>query len=409
MDPKVNPIASTRKHEGDLILYVDDEHANRVVFELTFGKQFHLKVVSSAEEALTFIQQDPVAVLITDQRMTGMSGDELLRRVKEISPDTVRMILTAYSDLEPILNAVNEGLVVRYVIKPWDRAELEEILRWSLEAYVAGRKDRALQLRLVQTERLRTLGQVSASVLHDLNQPVMAISMSSEQLKDLAGVSPFLARLGRGEPATPTDVERELLGRLADDLPEIAASLATCASFMSDLMKQMRQFQRRDTEPPSSGDVSPVPVIKLALSMCRSGSMLSGAKLVYEGPLDIPQIRATSTDLMQILVNLVRNAQQALEEHAMKDGVVTVNASVEDELVRFVVHDNGPGIAPAVLEKLGTAFFTTRAAGTGLGVNQCKRLVGRLGGYLDIQSTVGAGTTVVFTLPTLRIAALEPV
>ena len=208
----------------------------------------------------------------------------------------------------------------------------------------------------------------------------------------------------------PMDKVRKLQRRLyAAAKRSPARSIATCASFMSDLMKQMRQFQRRDTEPPSSGDVSPVPVIKLALSMCRSGSMLSGAKLVYEGPLDIPQIRATSTDLMQILVNLVRNAQQALEEHAMKDGVVTVNASVEDELVRFVVHDNGPGIAPAVLEKLGTAFFTTRAAGTGLGVNQCKRLVGRLGGYLDILSTVGAGTTVVFTLPTLRIAALEPV
>ena len=71
-----------------LFLYVDDEHANRLVFDLTFGKQFRIKCVSSAEEALVFMSQESVAVIVTDQRMTGMSGDELLRRVKELSPDT---------------------------------------------------------------------------------------------------------------------------------------------------------------------------------------------------------------------------------------------------------------------------------------------------------------------------------
>ncbi|MBX3216670.1 MAG: response regulator, partial [Labilithrix sp.] len=119
-----------------LILYVDDEHANRIVFEITFGKTFRIKCVSSAEEALGFVSQEHIAVIVSDQRMTGMSGDELLKKVKDLSPDTVRMIVTAYSDLEPILNAVNEGLVARYVIKPWDRVELEETLRWALEAYV---------------------------------------------------------------------------------------------------------------------------------------------------------------------------------------------------------------------------------------------------------------------------------
>lgn len=394
--------SSKRAREEDLVLYVDDEHANRVVFELTFGKHFRLKVVPSAEDALAFLQQNQVAVLITDQRMTGMSGDELLRKVKELSPDTIRMILTAYSDLEPILNAVNEGLVARYVIKPWDRAELEEILRWSLGAYTAGRQDRALQLRLVQTERLRTLGQVSASVLHDLNQPVMAVSMGSEQLRDMAQVAPALLRIANGETPALTDDDRDRIRQLAEDLPELAANLGSCASFMSDLMKQMRQFQRRDTEPPSSGDVAPVPVIKLAVGMCRSGSVVSGAKLSYDGPPDLPHVRATSTDLMQIFVNLVRNAQQALEEHAVPDGTVVLNASVEGDHVTFTVRDNGPGIPPDVLEKLGNPFFTTRAAGTGLGVNQCKRLVGRLGGHLDIDSTVGTGTTVAFTLPLLH-------
>ncbi|MCW5831316.1 MAG: hybrid sensor histidine kinase/response regulator [Labilithrix sp.] len=383
-----------------LILYVDDEHANRVVFEITFGKTFRIKCVSSAEEAIALVAQEHIAVIVSDQRMTGMSGDELLKKVKDVSPDTVRMIVTAYSDLEPILNAVNEGLVARYVVKPWDRVELEETLRWALEAYVAGKQNNALQLRLMQTERLRTLGQVSAAVLHDLNQPVMAVSMSAEQLNDLSRIAPVLVRLSRGDTSLTPD-ERAILGQLGEDLPELASSLTTCASFMADLMKQMKQFQRHDTAPPASGDVAPLPVIKLALAMCRGGSMSSGSKLAYDGPAELPRVRATSTDLMQIFVNLVRNAQQALEEHAVPQGTVILRAIVGDRGLTLSVTDNGPGIPPEVLARLGTPFYTTREAGTGLGVAQVKRLVGRLGGELRIESTLGKGTTAIFTLPTL--------
>jgi len=389
-----------------LILYVDDEHANRVVFDITFGKKFKIKSVESAEQALGVIANETVAVVVSDQRMTGMSGDELLRRVKEVSPDTVRMIVTAYSDLEPILNAVNDGLVARYVIKPWDRTELEEILAWAVEAHVAGRQNNALQLRLIQTERLRTLGQVSASVLHDLNQPVQAVSMSAEQLSELSKLGPLLTRVAKDKSLS--DAERGSLEQLTEDLPEIASTLASCATFMSDLMKQMKQFQRHDTAPPTSRDVLPLPVLKLALTMCRGGSMLSGAKLSYEGPPELPRLRATSTDLLQVVVNLIRNAQQALEEHHIVKGTVVVAVTVleQEKKVAFTIRDNGPGIPPEVLAKLGTPFYTTREAGTGLGIAQCKRLVGRLGGELTIESTVGPegdpkrGTRVSFALPT---------
>src|SRR6476659_1984512 len=97
-----------------LVLYVDDERANRIVFEQSFNKKFRIKSVDSGEAALAVIAEEPVAVLVTDQRMPGMSGDELLVRFKSLSPDTIRIVVTAYSDLDPILRAVNEGLVVRY-------------------------------------------------------------------------------------------------------------------------------------------------------------------------------------------------------------------------------------------------------------------------------------------------------
>jgi signal transduction histidine kinase len=139
--------------------------------------------------------------------------------------------------------------------------------------------------------------------------------------------------------------------------------------------------------------------MKLALSMCRSGSVLGGSKLVYEGPTELPRVRATSTDLLQVVVNLVRNAQQAIEEHHVNEGIVRVQAATVGSFLQIAVKDNGPGIPDEVLAKLGTPFFTTRDAGTGLGIAQCKRLVGRLGGDLRIESAPGLGTAVIFTLP----------
>ena len=87
--------------------------------------EFNVKVASDPNEALEILESNDVAVIVTDMRMPTMSGEELLRVVKERWPQTIRMVVTAYSDIDPILRAINEGLVARYIIKPWVRTELD--------------------------------------------------------------------------------------------------------------------------------------------------------------------------------------------------------------------------------------------------------------------------------------------
>ena len=106
-----------------LILYVDDERGNRVVFEQSLSSEFALKIASDAKTALEILEQHEIALIVTDMRMPTMNGEELLRIVKERHPQVIRMVMTAYSDIEPILRAINEGLVARYIVKPWVRAE----------------------------------------------------------------------------------------------------------------------------------------------------------------------------------------------------------------------------------------------------------------------------------------------
>ena len=105
------------------------------------------------------MKRQPVAVLLTDQRMPQMSGHELLERVREEHPETTRIVMTAFGQLEPILQAVNEGLVARYILKPWKRDELETVIDWAFSAYEFAGRDAVLRERLLQTERLVTSAQ----------------------------------------------------------------------------------------------------------------------------------------------------------------------------------------------------------------------------------------------------------
>lgn len=382
-----------------LILYVDDERTNRIVFDQAFGKVFRVKSVDSGAAALALVASEPVAVLVTDQRMPGMSGDELLTQFKTVSPDTIRIVVTAYSDLDPILRAVNEGLVVRYIVKPWDRKELDEILRWAVEAYVLGRQNSALQVRLVESERLMTLGQVSAHVLHDLGGLLSALSPNLEFLEEMSALlQPVLQSVAQGKPLTLTAKERANLEMYASELPLMANEVRSATRFMTELVASLRAFQNKTAAPSGPRDVDPSDVIKKVMVLCKHGAVTSDSRLEYDGPSDLPHVRATATELMQVLLNLVRNAQQALEGGA-RGGSVVIHAAPQGDAVRFVVRDSGPGMPAEVVAKLGTPFFTTRSEGTGLGVAQCKRLVAALGGELDIESAPGRGTAVTFTIP----------
>ena len=378
-----------------LILFVDDEHASRLVFQQSFGKRFRVKCVESGPKALEILTQEPVAVLVTDQRMPEMSGDELLARAKVVSPDTVCVVATAYSDLEPILRAVNEGLVVRYIIKPWDRAELQQTLEWALEVYEMGRANSAVQLRLIQTERVLTLGQATAAVIHDLRQPLASIAVNVQEIAAFAELAPLVARLAAAEN-DPKHKKR--LEHMAEDLPEIAGELSMSVKFMHDVLEQLSLLRERDVGSTEPQHADPIPLVRLAIAMCRQEAAQHRCQVINDVPEALPHVRATSAQVLQILVNVIRNALQAVGRTSRR-GSAIVQAAAQDGFVRFAVRDEGPGMTDEVKAKLGTPFFTTREDGTGLGVAQVRRLLGAVGGTFDIESEPGKGTTVSFTIP----------
>ncbi|KAB2896417.1 MAG: response regulator [Kofleriaceae bacterium] len=381
---------------GPLVLYVDDERPNRIVFERSFAGKFRIKTVADGHEALDILASDTVAVLLTDQRMPQMSGDDLLRRVKKDHPEVVRVVITAYADIEPILAAINEGLVARYIVKPWNREELEQLLRWAIAAWQFSRDSAALQHRLLETERLATLGSIVGAVVHDLNQPVVSMLMNCDRLSYLARAVPTVARMA--ETANLAPKERELVNDLVSELAEIIGEVSHSANHMRGMTADLHQFLRGGQRQ-QLGTSEPVPVIRHALGVCADVAVRARSFLRYDGPEALPTVRMSATELTQVLINVVTNGAQAVGDRGQPDGGVVVSATIEPNAVRFEVRDSGGGIPPEVLERIGTPFFTTKRQGTGLGVAQCQRIVGKAGGAFRISSDPGRGTTVTFTVP----------
>src|SRR4051812_31601188 len=390
--------ASAPSRTGPLVLYVDDERGNRVVFEQSLNAEFNLITAASAKEALELLAIHDIAVIVSDMRMPAMTGDELLRIVKERYPQVIRMVVTAYADVEPILRAINEGLVARYIVKPWIRAELVQVLRWAIEAWTFSRDSAALHRRLLETERLATLGSIAGMLVHDLKQPLMSLLVNVEHLRELANAAPILhdALLRAPIPAA----QRARLMELVEDLDPVTIDLRTSGLHLSELISGLREFGRpRDPVNPVA-TTDPLPIVRHAMAVCQELAIPVRASIGYEGPGELPRVRMSATELTQVLINVVANGAQAVAARGVPHGRVSIQARHHADMLELQVRDDGVGMTPEVLGRVGTPFFTTRPEGTGLGLAQCQRLVGTVGGRFRIESERGVGTTVTIILPT---------
>jgi DNA-binding NtrC family response regulator len=132
------------------VLVVDDEADNLDAFRFNFGKVFPLHLAGSAEEALEIAKAQDVAVVVTDQRMPRMTGLDLLKAMRDVRPDAVGIIVTAFTDVDVLIEAVNLGRIYRYVTKPWDSKELKGILVQAVERFHLLRENRRLLAQLEQ-------------------------------------------------------------------------------------------------------------------------------------------------------------------------------------------------------------------------------------------------------------------
>jgi signal transduction histidine kinase len=367
------------------ILFVDDEQLACEVFKAQFSDRFTVYTAASGMEALEVVDHHEIAVVISDQRMPEMSGNMLLAHIREARPDTVRMIITAYADIEAAIEAINRGEVYRYVGKPYDETELCDILQQGIERYFLIKERERLTAEKIESmrkvaraNRLSAVGTLAAGVAHEINNPLVAISTFMQ-------MAPERRKLD----------DREFW----DDLYQIAIREV---NRIRDLVAELLAFSKFSGEGGLAlQEVTVNGLIQEMVKFIDPEARKKNVKIKTALAASLPAVQWDPDRIKQVLLNLLLNALQATGQ----GGTITVTTehvkeSAKDQFVRVAVADTGVGISSEHLEKLFSPFFTTKGReGSGLGLMTCHYIVDQHRGSIDVESQLGVGTAFRLNLP----------
>jgi signal transduction histidine kinase len=362
------------------VLFVDDDESNLIVWETACSEQLAVLTANGAERALELLRSNEVGVVVADQRMPGITGIELLERVRDEFPDAVRILITAYSDLGAAIDAINRGHVRRYLRKPCALPELRAELVGALELYELRSRARAMERRLLHTERVYGLGLVASGLGRELAGPASLV-------RDSVGFARNEVRSIAGSVGVSGQDPRTFLTKLL----ELEEWLGRAHMGIERVVDLARSLELK----PNASDFGAVDiggVLRLALRIVR-GELRRGADVELD-IRDVPAVRGTSAKLGQVVLNLLVNALEAVTAMPLSDRLITVRLTEDGSSVRLDVGDNGPPIEDADLPGIFDPLrLSNSGRGIGLGLAISKALVEEMGGAIRVAPGTGRGAT----------------
>jgi PAS domain S-box-containing protein len=283
------------------------------------------------------------------------------------------------------------------------REELEERVRQ------ATRELEARQAQLIQSEKLASLGQMAASIAHEINNPVGYVSSNVSTLGAYTSVMRRLLEayvqveeiLGPGAPDNVAELleqarelrKQERLDEILLDMDELLSDAREGITRIREFIQDLKTFVREETGTAQQADLNKL--LQVTLRMLRHELKYKVQVRLDFGPL--PPVRCFPTQLNQVFVNLLVNAAHAIEQR----GEVHITTRREGNEVMVRIKDTGKGMSQETLSKLFTPFFTTKPAGqgTGLGLSICYAIINRHKGRIEVESELGKGTTFTVRVP----------
>ncbi|MDR3634173.1 MAG: hybrid sensor histidine kinase/response regulator [Isosphaeraceae bacterium] len=380
------------------LLVVDDEVDVLESLRHLFHRQYRVLTAGSGREAVELLQRNEVHLILSDQRMPGMTGDVFLGHARRLQPDAIRMLFTGYADIQAVINAVNEGYIFRYILKPWDAVELEGIVRQAAEQYelIAERNRLITELQAAKAnleranQELTEAGQLKSAFIevasHEFNTPITLLLGLSELLRLL-------------DPLRATQ-ERELIER-------ISASARQLAKLVANTLTLMRKDDFRRTLQRRPVDLGSIlrEVAEKVLPFVHARKLRFTVDLAD----DLGTFEIDPEKIADVIVNLLTNAIKFTPD----EGEIALMARLDGPDAAVIrVTDRGIGVEPKALAQFFQPFFTQfnpshhssgdfgfNKRGLGLGLSIVKQFVELHGGVVSAESTVGGGTEVAIKLP----------
>jgi len=400
------------KRRGTLLI-VDDEEGPRLSLRVIFKDTYDLLMAEDGPTAIELAQKNQIDVAVLDIRMAGMSGIEVLERLRFVQPEIEAVMITAFETTDTIRQALRLR-AADYINKPFDIATIRNAVngamqRRMLEGEIHSSAEKVnellseLQNQKVEEQIARTRGDIYASIIHDINGPLTVVSGFIQLLNK---------KLNRASRMEVEDLEF-----IRERLRIIERQIGNCIEISRRYLGFLRH-QSDETEPTGVWQL-----MSDLEQLVRVHPAIQENEYSARPPATDMCVKINGTDVIQILLNLTVNAFQCmaqphrvvidaevvkapLELAAFKDGPNDRFLNVEGmdnraPIIKFSVADNGPGIPAEVLPKIFQPYFTTKAPrhGTGLGLNIVQRLVREANGALHVHTRLGEGSTFIVYLP----------
>src|SRR4051812_8545982 len=362
------------------ILYVDDEEKSLKYFTRAFQDQFRVFTATNAQDGFALLSQhkDEIGILMTDQRMPGEKGVQLLEKARQLRPRIIRMLATAYSDLEAAIDAVNSGAIYKYVHKPWDVPQLEQTIRRAMEFFIVQReRDQLLREKLsvlhniMITDRVVSLGLLAAGLGHHIRNSLVAI----RTFLDLAPEKLQQENVDLEELRNPNfwkdfyvHVQRQLQ-RITELLTDLGLATNTPKTGFTDAVK-LRS------------------VLEEVLPQIRTKSSEKTITIVNNIPADLPGMQVDKDKLIRFFELLLKDEILNLND----GGKVEFSAMQEtgpdgSSVIKMEIKDNGPGLAGESVRSVFDPFVVRIDNPQEFGINlmACFFIVYHHGGKIDVQ------------------------
>lgn len=361
------------------ILCVDDEIDNVDALERLFRKKYTILKATSGKEALEVLDKNPgpLALIITDQRMPEMTGVEFLEKTLESHPETLRILLTGYTDLESVIMAVNKGQIFRYLTKPWDPVDLTNTVDHAVEHFLLGQ-----QLKEKNAELAKALEELKSL---DVAKSNFMILINHELKTPLTSILSFSALLAESKLDDEDRLMVNRITRSAEKLKSLVEDVLLIVRAETNQLKIDKQSTVfSQFEDGLSKDVLDL-MTKKHLSVV---SKLASQPVVADVRL-----------IKQVILRLLHNAAKFGEEKSD----ILLESSIQGQSLRFAVTNQGAHLPAKIMAKIMNPFYIDEdvmhhSTGTGLGLTICQSILKSHNSSLQFKNTE-QGVCVFFDLP----------
>ena len=377
------------------VLYVDDEEKSLKYFTRAFQDQFRILTAVNAQEGLKLLEEhkDEIGLLMTDQRMPGEKGVWLLEKTRQLRPRIIRMLATAYADMDAAIAAVNTGAIYKYVTKPWDPPQLENTLKRGLEFFMVQReRDELLREKMsvlhnmMIADRIVSLGLLAAGLSHHIRNSLVAV----KTFLDLA-------------PAKMEEEKMNLEGlRNPDFWKEYYQNVQGQIGKINNMLKDLWSVSEKPTFE-FGHQVHLQEVVATEVLRLKEGFTAKRIEVDNQIPASLPLLNVDKPKFCRLFELLLKDEIASLPAGSRVTFSATLlnGAGPDRQEVQVVVSDNGPGLPKEALRLLFDPFVVRSDSPSEYGIHlmACYFIVHHHGGRIDAASEGGRGTTFTLRLP----------